>query len=64
VSVWGKLAETCGEWLLKGSSVCVEGQLRTRETQHKEHPEITLYFTEVVAESVLFLAGTKQRGQQ
>ncbi|MGE5620221.1 MAG: single-stranded DNA-binding protein [Sphingomonadaceae bacterium] len=30
VSAWGKLAETCSQYLKKGSRVFVEGRLRTR----------------------------------
>jgi single-strand DNA-binding protein len=52
VVVWNKLAETCNQYLRKGSRVRVEGYLRTRSY---EKDGVTHYRTEVVAESVLFL---------
>jgi len=36
VVVWGKQAESCGEYLSKGSPVLVEGNLRIREWETKE----------------------------
>lgn len=36
VSLWGKLAETCSEYLYKGREVYVEGRLRTREWTDRE----------------------------
>ena len=53
IVVWGKLAETCGEYLKKGRQVCVEGRLQTREWTDKENRKN--YTTEVVAQNVTFL---------
>jgi len=36
VAAWGKQAESCSEYLAKGSSVVVEGRLRIREWETKE----------------------------
>ena len=36
IVAWGKLAEICGEYLKKGSSVYVEGRLQTRKWEDKE----------------------------
>ena len=36
VSVWGKQAENCGEYLTKGRPVLVEGSLRIREWETRE----------------------------
>src|SRR5438045_9320394 len=36
VVVWGKQAETCGEYLDKGSPILVEGRLQTREREGKD----------------------------
>ena len=36
VSIFGKLAEICGEYLRKGSKVFVDGSLRTRKWQDKD----------------------------
>lgn len=36
VNAWRKLAETCNEYLRKGSKVYIEGRLYTREWQNQE----------------------------
>jgi single-strand DNA-binding protein len=36
VSAWNKLAETCSQYLRKGSKVYVEGRLRTRIWEDKD----------------------------
>src|SRR2546430_4363341 len=36
VVVWGKQAESCGEYLDKGSGVFVEGRLQTRDWEGKD----------------------------
>ncbi len=36
IVVWGKLAEFCEKYLLKGRQILVEGRLRTRDWQDKE----------------------------
>jgi len=36
VVVWGKQAESCGEYLDKGSPILVEGRLQTREWEAKD----------------------------
>nr|QZX60923.1 putative single-stranded DNA-binding protein [Enterobacter cloacae subsp. cloacae] len=51
VVIFGKLAEIAGEYLRKGSQVYIEGQLRTRKWQDKDHsrrshfPSLTMRFT-------------------
>ena len=51
VVLFGKLAEVAGEYLRKGSQVYIEGQLRTRKWQDKDHsrrshfPSLTMRFT-------------------
>jgi single-strand DNA-binding protein len=53
VVVWRRLAETCNEYLHKGSKVYIEGKLQTRKWQDKDgHDRWT---TEVVARDVQFL---------
>jgi single-strand DNA-binding protein len=53
IVAWGKTAELCTQYLAKGRSVYVEGQLRTREWEDKEgHKRQT---TEVHAQTVQFL---------
>src|SRR5262245_8065077 len=57
VVVWGKQAETCGEYLDKGSPVMVEGRLQTRDWETKDGQKRNV--VEAVAERVQFLG----RGQ-
>lgn len=56
VSVFGKLAEICGEYLKKGSSVFISGRMQTREWADKEG--VKRYTTEIVADTMKML-GTK-----
>jgi single-strand DNA-binding protein len=53
VVVWGKQAETCGQYLSKGRQVFVEGSIRTRQYDDKDGNK--RYMTEVVARDVRFL---------
>jgi single-strand DNA-binding protein len=54
VVAWNKLAETCNQYVTKGSSVFVEGRLRTRSWDGQDGQKH--YRTEVVAFSVQFLS--------
>jgi single-strand DNA-binding protein len=55
VAFFGKLAEIAGEYLKKGSSVYVEGRIRTRKWQDKEGQD--KYSTEIVADRMQMLGG-------
>lgn len=55
VSVWGKQAEHCGQYLTKGRQVYVEGRLQTREYTDKEGIERKVW--EIQADRVNFLGG-------
>jgi single-strand DNA-binding protein len=55
VVVWGKLAELCNQYLVKGRQVYVEGRLQTRQWQDKDNQ--TKYTTEVNAQTIQFLGG-------
>ena len=55
VVVWGKLAELCSQYLVKGKQVYLEGRLQTRQWQDKDNQ--TKYTTEVQAQTVQFLGG-------
>jgi single-strand DNA-binding protein len=59
VVVWGKQAESCREYLDKGSPVFVEGRLQTRDWEGKDGQKRTA--TEVVAERVQFMGGGRGR---
>jgi len=54
VVTFGKLAETCNEYLRKGRQVYVEGRLRTREFEGKNNYS-KRHRTEIVASRVQFL---------
>ncbi len=53
VVTWNKLAETCNQFLVKGSQVYVEGRLHTRAWDGQDGQKH--YRTEVVAGQVIFL---------
>jgi len=57
VSVFGRQAETCSQYLKKGQSVLVEGRLQTRSW---EADGVKKYRTEIIAERVQF--GPKKDG--
>lgn len=57
VVVWGKQAESCGEYLDKGSPIMVEGRLQTREWETKDGQRRNV--VEVVADRVQFLGRGK-----
>ena len=59
ISVWGKQADTCGQYLSKGRSVCVEGSI---EYSKSEKDGIERWFTDIRAQSVTFLGGGQQNG--
>lgn len=54
VIVWNKLAEICGQFLHKGSLVCVEGLLKTRVFQERNGS--TRFMTEIVANNMQMLS--------
>jgi len=60
ISVWGKTAELCGQYLAKGRSVYVEGALRSREYTDKEGVNRKVW--EVQADKVTFLGSGGERG--
>lgn len=60
IVVWGKMADICGKYLSKGSSVYVEGSLQTRSWEDKDGQK--RYTTEVNAQRVQFLDTKKSQG--
>ncbi len=57
IVAWGKLAETCKQYLIKGSLVYVEGRLQTRsweDAEAKKHSR-----TELVANEMIILDRNK-----
>ena len=59
IVVWQKQAETCSEYLMKGSQVAVEGRLKVRNYEDKDG--IRKWVTEVVARRVDFLQRLKKQ---
>ena len=55
VTVWGKQAEHCKQYLAKGRQCYVEGRLRTSSYEDKDG--IKRYSTEIVADQVQFIGG-------
>lgn len=55
---WGKLAETCGEYLEKGKQVFVAGRMQTREW---EKDGVKRYSTEIVLETMKLLGSRNDR---
>jgi single-strand DNA-binding protein len=53
IVAWGKLAETCGEYLSKGKQIYVEGRIQTREWEDRDGNK--RYTTEVNANQILML---------
>lgn len=58
VVAWNKQAETCNQYLNKGSQVYIEGRLQTRSWEGQDGEK--KYRTEVIANQVLFLGGKRK----
>ncbi len=56
VIAWGKLAETCANYLSKGKQVAINGSIQT--SSYKTNTGETRYATDVLANSVEFLGST------
>ena len=57
VSVWGKQAESCNQYLHKGSKVLVEGRLKAEPPVFQKKDGTWASSYEVTAENVRFLSG-------
>jgi single-strand DNA-binding protein len=53
IVTWRRLAENCGQYLHKGSTVLVEGRLKSRKFTTKEGIKVST--VEVIAQNVQFL---------
>jgi len=56
IEAWGRLAETCHEYLGKGSRAYIDGRIKT--DRYEDQGE-TRYFTKVVARTVQFLSDNR-----
>ena len=60
VSVWGRQAEICNQYLEKGRLVLCDGEIRT--SQYEDQQGNTRYSWELHANVVKFLGGPGERG--
>lgn len=60
VVAWNKLAELCGQLLVKGSKVYVEGRLQTRDWVDAQG--VKKYKTEVVIDEMIILSSKRNNG--
>lgn len=59
IVVWGAQAAACGKYLAKGRQVYVEGRIETRSWENDQGQKV--YTTEIIAETVQFLGGGKEK---
>jgi len=60
VVAWGKLAETCAQYLTKGSRVAVQGRLQSRQYEDKEGQQREVF--ELVLSNMTMLDGKRDSG--
>lgn len=53
VVAWRKLAEIVEKYVKKGDLVTVIGELQYRTYQHKQHQDVTMYATDIVATDIV-----------
>lgn len=58
ITFFGRLAEVCNEYLKKGSSVYIEGRIKTRKWQDQSGQD--RYSTEIIGDSMQMLGGRLQ----
>jgi single-strand DNA-binding protein len=61
VTFFGKLADIVGQYLKKGSSIYVEGRIKTRKYTDKDGVE--KYATDIIANEMQMLGGREGRGE-
>ena len=62
IVTWGKLAETCNQYVEKGKQIYVEGRLQVAEWEGKEGEK--RYRVEIIANTVLFLGKKSDTTQE
>ncbi len=62
IVVWGKLAETCGQYLKKGRKVYVRGRLTNRSFTGKDGTQKNT--TEIIADDLIFLSSAPNSVQE
>ena len=61
VTLWGKTAEVAGEYLKKGSKVCVVGEINYREYEKDGEKK---YFTEIVGRELEMLSPKQSESEE
>ena len=61
IVTFGRLAETCRDYLSKGRQVYVEGRIQTRQWEDRDGNK--RWTTEIVAQTVRFLGSRGDRGE-
>jgi single-strand DNA-binding protein len=61
ISVWGRQAESCNQYLAKGRKVFVEGRLRSRSYETRDGQ--TRFVNEINANDVRFLSSRESRDE-
>jgi single-strand DNA-binding protein len=61
IVAFGKLAEFCSNYLKKGSSVYIEGKIKTNKWQDKEGKD--RYTTDIIADTIRFAGGNRDRSE-
>lgn len=61
IVAWNKLAELCGQMLVKGSRAYVEGRLQTRDWVDQSGAK--RYRTEIVIDEMILLGGKTKNGE-
>jgi len=59
VTVWGKTAENCGQYIFKGSKVLIEGRLKQESWEDKEGKK--QYRIKIIAQRVEFIGKPKEQ---
>ena len=59
ITVWGRQAENCAQYLAKGRQVYIEGRLSYRQWDDKETGQ-KRYATDIVAQTVQFLGSVRE----
>ena len=62
ITVWGRQAESCAEYLRKGRPVYIEGRIQQREYEDRDGNKKQV--TEIVAERVQFLGGKSEEQER
>ena len=60
IVAWGKLGDICGQYLVKGKKVYIDGRLQTRDWEGQDG--VKRYRTEIVADNMIMLSRGNEGG--